>query len=568
MSTKMKISDIRHPIYNANYREWNKWRYAYEGGEKFVDMYLQKLSRRESDADFEQRKTVSYCPGFAASAVDEIKNSIYQRMSDVVRAGGPESYKKAITNGVDLDRRSMRAFMGTDVLKELLVMGRVGVLVDQPSNLGVTVAEKGDKHPYLGVYPRECILSWSYVQDGSQTKLKSLLLQEYVDTIDGETDLPCASATRYRYMQLTPQGVKVVFYDSDSEEVSEMSTTLELTEIPFVSFDIPRSLMKNISEMQVALMNLESSDITFACKANFPFYYEFYEPKSEMPYMKQPGYSGDGTSASTVSKDKDIVVGATQGRRFPAGTEKPGFINPSPESLIVSMQKEEQLKSDIRRLVNLNLTENAQSGKSKREDTKTLEGSLSFIGLVLEQGENAIGRIWTEFEGGKQNPKISYPKTYDLKTPTEKNEEIDTLTNQMEKIPSDTFKRFVAKKIANLVAGCEMTEEEVSTVMKEIDNADTLTSDPDQIIADHEAGLVDDETASKARGYKKGVVEQARKDRAERIKLTMEAQGGPQGDGAARGAADFGGKTGSDEKVGKPKRGADDKVKAKREPKT
>ena len=49
---------------------------------------------------------------------------------------------------------------------------------------------------------------------------------------------------------------------------------LELERIPFTMMDIKGSLLKDVYKHQVALLNLGSSDVSYALKANYPFYIE------------------------------------------------------------------------------------------------------------------------------------------------------------------------------------------------------------------------------------------------------------------------------------------------------
>jgi hypothetical protein len=42
--------------------------------------------------------------------------------------------------------------------------------------------------------------------------------------------------------------------------------------------------MEDIADYQIALMNLESSDINYMLKSNFPFYVEQYDPRAEMNF--------------------------------------------------------------------------------------------------------------------------------------------------------------------------------------------------------------------------------------------------------------------------------------------
>ena len=132
-TTLPRVIDSRHPGFHSNSLNWTKWRLTYEGGENFRDKYLKEFTKREDHDDFENRRNMTPIPTFAKSAINDIRNAIFQRMRDILRAGGSENYKRAI-NGLDLgvDRRgaTMNAFLGVNVLTDLLIMGRVGVFVE------------------------------------------------------------------------------------------------------------------------------------------------------------------------------------------------------------------------------------------------------------------------------------------------------------------------------------------------------------------------------------------------------------------------------------------------------
>jgi hypothetical protein len=564
--SQISINSVFHPDFTLGIDEWTKWRLAYEGGRNFVNTYLVPLSARETPADLAARKKIAYVPKFATAALNEIKDSIHQRMSEVVRAGGPTSYQKACEGqlgGVDMCGNSMNTFMGTEVLREMLVMKRVGVLIDAPRYNGRTLLDKGDNHPYLSLYHTECIQSWNWRYENNVKYLSSILLNEQYNDVN-DYDLPSGRKMRYRLMQKTDKGVLVKFFEPVYDETKGTTTypqsdevLLDLPKIPFVIFNIPISLMQDVADYQIALMNQESSDIAFILKSNYPFFYEFYDPKSEGTNYKPPGVpNSTGTAQEATAKNIEVQTGASQGRRYPKGVEVPGFTNPNPETLVVSMKKGEQLKDDIYRLVNLNLHNAARSAESKRESQRTLESQLSFLGFVLQRGETEIGEIWSHFEGSTDYPTINYPENYSLKTAEERQEEADNLSKAKNDTPSVTYKRAIARKIAQLRIGADVSIKEWEKIEKELESAECFISDVDQLVALHEAGLIDDKTAAVAAGLDEKVVEQARKDRAERIKLTLEAQGGIEAvAGAARGAPEFGGKTGAEEKDGKPKRG-------------
>ena len=85
MAQKRNVSEITHPDYKAMISKWHKFRLTFKGGTDFIKAYLQKFSVREDYTDFQNRMKMAYSPSHAKAAVIDIKNSIYQRMSDVVR---------------------------------------------------------------------------------------------------------------------------------------------------------------------------------------------------------------------------------------------------------------------------------------------------------------------------------------------------------------------------------------------------------------------------------------------------------------------------------------------------
>jgi len=292
---QISLSEIRittpisamHPSYGEQHANWLKWRRAYEGGRDFVNTYMVKLSSREKTEDFDNRKLIAYPPTFAKAAINDIKNAIFQRTADVARLDGPSTYMQAVKGlqgGVDLQGSAMGTYIGTEILAELLVMARVGVLIDAPSDIGTTMADKTNKQPFLSTYIREDIINWT--PENPQHGYDSLLLRESMDNFD-DNGLPTSKRNQWRLYERQENGVKVTFYDENGDP--DEPIMLNLPMIPFVSFEIPLSLMEDVADYQVALLNLESSDISFAQKANFPIYYEFFDPRFEGEHFKPGG---------------------------------------------------------------------------------------------------------------------------------------------------------------------------------------------------------------------------------------------------------------------------------------
>lgn len=560
MESTKKYSDFLHPALAFDSLNWRKWRLTYKGGTDFIQEYLKPLSIRESTEEFNERKEITYVPAFAKAAINDIKNAIFQRTSDVVRKQGPSSYLRAcvgLDGGVDFRGATMNNFIGRYILPELLTMRRVGIFVDMPPLKGSTVTDNLGLRPYIYMYQTEDIISWQFEGPDQPNEYKALLLRDHDYTTDEDTDLVVSRGERYRLLWKENGKVKCKFCDDNGD--NERIIDLNLTRIPFHVFEIPSSLLEDVADYQIALMNIASSDISYIRKANYPFYVEQYDHRTEMLHTKGPPVA-DGTAPTTnKARQPEIATGVGQGRRVPSGMEMPKFIHPSSEPIKASMEKQEALKKDIKELVNLAVSNLNASAESKQQDNQGLEAGLSFIGLVLEHGEHQIASYWAGYESS-ESATVTYPTNYSLKSEEDRQREAEGDELLMSKLPSDTFKREMSKEIARKKLGGKVPQTVLDKIYSELNTAPAIVSDPDQIHQDWEDGLVSTDTASKLRGYKDGETEQAKKDHAERLAAILEAQGGESGQ--ARGTKDFSSSKG--EKVNKPQRGEGKNIDGKR----
>jgi hypothetical protein len=525
------IANIIHPLYAESQYDWLKWRLAYLGGRRFVNEYVKPFSSREDKTDFLNRTNMTYAASFAKVAVNEVKNSIFQRMSDVNRAGGTKSYIEAIEGGkygVDLLGSTMTEFMGKNILIELLVMSKVGIYVDMPRIPGETLLESYQAKPYLYYYAAEDIRSWTMDTTNNPNEFSSILLRQSEYTFDPDTRLPSGTQLIYKHFWLEDGRVYVQFYNEANETLNTESPfepiqdlqplPLNITRIPFVVLSLSTSLMTDIADYQIALTNLNSSDIAYILKSNFPFYVEQFDVRADSPHMK-------GSDSNNNLNENEIKTGATSGRRYPIGTERPGFIHPSSEPLVASMKKEEQIKAEIRDLVGLTVTNlEPKSAASKSLENQGLEAGLSYIGLELQHAERQVGEIWAMYENSKDYPSIHYPEKYNLKTDEENRKESQQLKDLMPIIPSQTYQRNIAKQIAYRLLSNVVDTKTMTTINKEIDDAPVVYVPPDTMVKDVEQGLVGLETASKTRGYPAGEVEKAKQDHADRLARISIAQ--------------------------------------------
>ncbi len=575
------IVEVRHPSYLSSLLDWRKWRITYNGGEYFRKLYLKKFSKREDDQDYNDRLEMTPIPAFARLAINDVRNSIFQRMRDITRRGGSASYQAAIAGlnlGVDKRGLNMSAFLGVKVLTDLLIMGRVGVFVDAPALTGeVSLADAQQQRPYLYYYPIEDILSWTCAKPEDPSEFQAILLRDVVLNFDQRTYLPTTTVERFRMLWIDRDTgyVNLQFLDTDGNPIDRDGNPggvvqLELRRIPFVLLDIGDSMIKDVVNHQIALLNLGSSDINYALKSNFPFYVEQRDLRASGAHLKPSSAAGTATAGGQPSSEQDITVGVTQGRTYDKGMNAPAFIAPPSDPLRASMSLQEKLKDEIRALVNLAVSSLAsrQSAESKVIDNQGLEAGLSFIGLVLENAERQLAEHWAAYE--ERNPEkrqiatIKYPDIYALKTDAGRIEEAKDLLNLMASVPGRKVKKELAKCIVLALLGGKISVDDLAAINKEIDDAPYTTSDWNTIIQAVINGVVGEQTASVALGFNDDEYLQARKDHAARAVRVLQAQvkvagntgkqGEPNlgGDPAARGLPDLSanpGTAGRDEKT-------------------
>lgn len=549
------LAEIRHPDFIFDSTQWTFWRDTFEGGELYLDRYLNKFSTRETEVDYAIRKANTPIPTFAKAAILDIRNSIFQRLADVSRIGGTLSFQRAASGedvGVDRKGSSMNSFIGIDVLTELLIMGRVGVYLDAPNALPTTMADLSPElvTPYLYCYRVEDILSFVEEAQEEPGQFKAVLLRDHI--IEHSTEmhempiaLPMGRKKRLRLVWKDDVDgiVRAKMWDEETGELIFMDGAgpdgiIELG-VPFVPFIMPSigdSLLKDAAWYQRALLNLVSSDVSYALKSNHPFLTIQQDLRTVGSHLKKPGIADEATPGSQPASDNIEQFGAGAGRYYDLETDRPGYISPPTDPLVTSMKLQEKLEDDIRKLINLAVANKTgsrtESAEAKKISAQGLEAGLSFIGTVLRETEQRIAHMWALYENIR-NPlvaKIGYPSRYILKEDSERIEEANSLIKVMDQLPTKQGKKAAAKQIINiLLAGKEST----STIQKihtEIDRAGFTTSDVQSILQAHKVSLVSDATASEALGFNPDKeLEQARKDHVERATAILAAQTSPSG---------------------------------------
>lgn len=562
--TQTILGDILHPECSMMSQRWREWRLTYESGQYYIENYLVWF-KYESQERYSDRKDLTYVPAFAKEAVNEVRNSLWSRLPDIVRSGGSNSYRDAmqgLKGGVDKRRSKMGDFIGRVLLPEILSMRRVGVWIDMPPvEQNASRASTQGKHPYLVWYPVESIRSWATDDDGRLTRI---LLKQRNFLHDEATGLPMSgSIDSFLYAWLDPEspGVHVRQEIGDGAAKASREYILDLEEIPFVQFEIEHSLLEDICGHQKALLNMESADVAWCVQANFPTWTQQFDPRSSpvgvrpaqqqnKPPVPRQGFDAPPQSSPIVpaipagqakqaseAKAQEVTLGPQQGIGYPKDLERPGWVHPSSEPITASMAKEMQIKEDIRRIIHLSvatLDPQMASAESKHMDDRGLQLGLCAIGAALQRGEQEISHHWHAYERTEE-ARVQYPDDWAMQNDEGRRKEAKGLIELRDEVPSITFRKEVAKQIAGRVLGHRVPNDVIQTINGEVDEAKYLSANVKDITLDIQNRTLSAATAAEIRGYGSIEAEKALKEQANQLAIVAISQAKGGGVGAARG---------------------------------
>lgn len=222
----MSKVDTKHPQYLSMQSQWKKCRDT-ASGQKAVhaagELYLPKLKDQGSD---EYRAYLTRASFFNAvwRTIDALKGLLFRKepVKDIPKAVEP-LLEDVSLSGIDFDVFSQQ------VTLEALTVGRVGVLVDFPSQstAGMSLADVQvmNIRPTMQMYKTESIINWKTTVINNVVTLSMLVLQESVAVESGEFEHK--SEDRYRVLDLFMGAYRVrIFRVSESGEDEQVGEDL------------------------------------------------------------------------------------------------------------------------------------------------------------------------------------------------------------------------------------------------------------------------------------------------------------------------------------------------------
>lgn len=519
-------SCIQNQSFNTvHHTDWLKWRFCYQGGDDFRDEFLKEFVGsvgQEGDTAFERRRDLTPIPTFAKTEINKIKNSVGRRLRDIRRSGGTDVFQDSVQGngrGVDLRGSSMNSYITKKLLAELLVMGRVGVLVDAPvirPMVGREVISRADVprtfQPYLNRFtveqtpilieaPSESPSDWSHV-------LIETVKNEF-NLITGKAD--CVTTFRYYWLEeddpVRRGKVNTIFLDASAQPTSEI-IHLDIDAIPFVEFRIDNSLMIDVCSYQIALLNMISADSSYAIDSNFSFLTRMGGGTDIGDHME----GGDG--------DETTRIGTDRGLNYGKGLERPGFISPPSEPMEASVSLRREMKTEVKDLIHGALEDLGTDG--------SVEAGLGAIGDSLLCGESRLWDHWTVYEDRRPAKRliatISYPITWTLKTDAQRLDEAEKFIKLGNLVVGRKNKQQMAISAVESLHGGTVSTEKMNGFLDEIKASPIAIADPSVLLAGKKEGALSIETVSIALGARPDEHLKAKADSAERAAAVAVAQ--------------------------------------------
>src|SRR5262249_42024558 len=148
----------------------------------------------------------------------------------------------------------------------------------------------------------------------------------------------------------------------------------------------------------------------------------------------------------------------------------------------------------------------------------TAEAGMSAIAHELEAGERRIAEFFSMYESSKDVAEIKYPTRFSMESDKDRRDKAKETAALIPAVPSITYRRELSKPVARILLGPAVAPEVLDQVDSEIDKEDAINTDWQGVASDVNLGIVDLDTASRARGWPEGVVEKAKQDHADRLK--------------------------------------------------
>lgn len=549
--SSLSVSAISHPSYRIDLSRWFEYRLTFEGGEDYVDEYLIQ-QKDETNAEFKERKKFTPIPAIAKEAILDLQRGITQRLDDVTRDGGTPQYQAAVDGeggGIDRDGQSMNMFIGHDVLVELLVMGRVGIYVDNFSSPGATMAD-GRTTPYAYVYRVEDILNWDTMHPENEGRFKMVLLRDHEISHNQAFGVSFPSKirerlrlvwigedglVRYRFMNNKLESMPLDRISSQFAVDDDGAIVTPLREIPFIMPELTGgSLLRDVASYQRTLLNVASHEAMMAMAVNDHFLAIQSDVRTDNLHWKKPE-----TGAAVPGGQRGYIASETFGGRlnwiraryYDSESTAPQWVSPPVESLKASHDYRSRMADEVRQMINVAVQSQtgvrSESREQRELSAEGLEAGLHFIAMKLQQAERQIAKYYSMYQRSDDVAVITYPKRFRLKREAERIADAQELKKLVDGLPGQINKKEGYKRVILQLFTGTVDSTTMAKMLRAVDQHPYI-GDPEKIMDLIENALITRSRAAQSFDLPEDEVEDAMQEKIEMAREIMKAQTPPE----------------------------------------
>jgi len=504
----------RHPDYDAEY--WAECRALYAGGKRLLrdPELMERLfppHNAEDASVYEERKRRAFYLAYPGTIIDNLVSGLG---ADPVRVTGadagedetklPDWYTDGDTGFLENvapkgGKRQGFAQLLLDTVREAMISGRGWILIDLPQTPDEYVPESkldqeraGLLDPYLiGVEP-EYVIDWQVDSNGElewalvcDSEVRRNSLTEERNTIRKTfTWYDRAGWTswriEYRKGERPGDDQPVPFLGEGSHPFGK---------VPLIPFLLPEGLhaMGKLESLAREHFNKRCAVSWAEFKSLFAMLYEFLAPED-----------GIASISSDAQQDPDRAVSQVRG---PGHVQERGhedraeFVGPPVDPFVAGRESCQEIMREMHRVmysmalsVDMNSAAVRRSGESKAQDRAVAAVILKELGRLLRDLVRLLMELVAIARGDGQTFRVSGLDSFDAVDVTAAiTEAVEFLNGVPQK--SATFKRAFLYRLYKLILGDELTEEELATIRKELEEMITM-----------EEALLEDSMALMARG--------------------------------------------------------------------
>lgn len=207
--------DDRHPEYSNIRPDWKRCRDAAKGQRAIhaaTEEYLSRLDKQD-DAGYEAYLSRATFYEATTRTVEGLGGMIFRKKPAIEENGMTDFLEDVTMSGTDING------FAQDLVKNVLEVGRAGILVDHPTMEQVIDEETGEPvplsqaqveaanlRPFLKEYTAESIINWRISRVNNKSQLSEVRLDEYVEEQDPEDEFSVYSIHQIRVLELNELG--------------------------------------------------------------------------------------------------------------------------------------------------------------------------------------------------------------------------------------------------------------------------------------------------------------------------------------------------------------------------